>query len=673
MYSPIEAPTTEADSPFAAVPAALRPALERRGFASLTAVQHALLAAEVGTRDLQVTSQTGSGKTLAIGFAIAPTLMTPADGVQPGPRTGPLALVIAPTRELAIQVATELEWLFADQAHITIDCATGGTNVGEERRRLQRPPTILVGTPGRLLDHATSGALQLSTVCQLVLDEADQMLDLGFRDELEAILDQLSKERRSILVSATFPPGVRSLTKRYQRDPLHIEGTALGSANQDIEHIAHLINARDRYGVLVNHLLLATERRVLVFVRTREDTTSLADKLDGDGFRAAPLSGDLTQAQRTRTLAAFKRGTIQVLVATDVAARGLDIPDVASVMHMEAPIDSAAYTHRSGRTGRAGQKGTSVILVPRAREAAIRRLLQHAGVRIQWRAIPTADDVRALQRNQLVAQVEKRRSEGLGAADLAIAGHLAEQHPPAEVIAALLAELAARQGRQPVEFASAPGMRPMPGHSPHKAAPVARAVARPAAAPVAQKAVAQTAVSEMAVAQNGETETVREPAPALPSARPAPELVVSSDLETEAETETETVEVRQQKPFAGADRPSPAPRRATANNGRFVRFRINWGLVDGAEPRRILAHVCRRGAIESHQVGAIELERYESIFAVAEPVADAFAKAVRARDARDPHLVIHPEGVASHFRGPRGPRAPFARPKSKPAFRRARP
>jgi ATP-dependent RNA helicase DeaD len=648
MYSPIEAPTTEADSPFAAVPAALRPALERRGFASLTAVQQALLAAEVGNRDLQVTSQTGSGKTLAIGFAIAPTLLTPTDT----PRTGPLALVIAPTRELAIQVATELEWLFADQPHITIDCATGGTSVGDERRRLQRPPTILVGTPGRLLDHATTGALQLSTVCQLVLDEADQMLDLGFRDELEAILDQLSKERRSILVSATFPPGVRSLTKRYQRDPLHIEGTALGSANQDIEHVAHLINARDRYGVLVNHLLLATDRRVLVFVRTREDTTTLADKLDGDGFRAAPLSGDLTQAQRTRTLAAFKRGTIQVLVATDVAARGLDIPDVASVMHMEAPVDSAAYTHRSGRTGRAGQKGTSVILVPRAREAGIRRLLQHAGVRIQWRAIPTAEDVRAQQRNLLVEQVARRRAEGLGAADLAIAGNLAEQHPPAEVIAALLAELAARQGRQPVEFASTPGMRALPSH---KAYP--KAVATRPAAPAA--AVPASAV----------------PASAAPAVAPAKPLVAAQppeDHEVEASVAPEAT--RAPKPFAGPTRSRPtgdAPNghrstsRGVANNGRFVRFRINWGVVDGAEPRRILAHVCRRGAIESHQVGAIELERYESIFAVAEPVADAFARAVRSRDARDPHLVIHAaEGVASQFRGPRG--------RPTPAFRRAR-
>lgn len=659
MYSPTEDAPEASAAPFAAVPVALQPAFSRKGFAGLTSIQQAILAPEVAGRDLQITSQTGSGKTVAIGLAVSPALLTP--NPEPTVPKGPLVLVVTPTRELAVQVATELEWLFADLRHVTIDCVTGGTSVSDDRHRLRRPPTVLVGTPGRLIDHTTTGALQLGEIGQLVLDEADQMLDMGFRDELEAILDQLPETRRSILVSATFPPGVRNLTKRYQRDPLHVEGTTLGKANQDIEHQAHLINARDRYGVLVNHLLLATDRRVLVFVRTREDTSTLSDKLEGDGFRALPLSGDLTQAQRTRTLNAFKRGTIQVLVATDVAARGLDIPEVASVVHMEPPVDAAAYTHRSGRTGRAGQKGTSVVLVPRAREGYLRRMLSEAKVAVQWRAVPSAEQVRTQQRARLVEQLQVRLAATADPGTLQTAEELAAAHPPTAVIAALLAELSARAGRQPVEFGTpAPTRR-----EPHAAAP------KPAAKATSKPYTRPTPAPLPAALAEAPVEAPREAPVETPVARPAtpPPAVAPIDLGSEDgfdATLPAAAEVTGTNPAAPTRERPPTRGKPVPNNGRFVRFRINWGIADGAEPRRILAHVCRRGGIESHQVGAIELDRYESTFAIAEAVATEFAAAVRKRDSRDPHLVIHAaEGVAAQFRAPshRGahPRAPSHR------------
>jgi len=577
MYPPPVTEPAAQDAPFAAVPVPLRIAMERRGFAALTPVQVAVLNSlgetKDGARDLQITSQTGSGKTVALGFALAPTLLAGS-----GDRVGPTTLVIAPTRELAAQLCDELQWLFAEVRHVTFDCVTGGTSQQHERQRLRRPPSVLVGTPGRLLDHVTTGAVKLGSVAQLVLDEADQMLDLGFRDELEAILAQVPKQRRTHLVSATFPPAVRGLTKRYQHDALHIEGTALGSAHADIEHIAHLLNSRDRYGALVNHLLLAGDARVLVFVRTREDTTSLADKLETDGFRAMPISGDLTQPQRTRTLAAFRRGTITTLVATDVAARGLDIADVQSVVHMDPPIDSAAYTHRSGRTGRAGLKGQSIVLVSRMLERRATRLLAEARVAVQWLPVPNAAEVQAARDERLRAKLTEALASGApAAAHLALAKRLLADHEPAVVVATLLGQLGGPAVREAFDFGQ-PARAPRERPAPHR------------------------------------------------SHAPAPEP---------------------ERPTRSAP---PHTTRPEAEEG-FVTFRINWGTENGADPRRILAHLCRRGDIHSRMVGAIDLQRFESTFGIGASVAGAFAQRVARRDPRDPNLVIHPLLAGSNVAG----------------------
>jgi ATP-dependent RNA helicase DeaD len=251
---PLPTPSTDA---FAGVPAALSAALCKRGIAKLTAVQAAVVAhlgeSSNGVRNLRISSQTGSGKTVALGIALARTLLdapsgdaegdTPATSAAPGE---PRALVITPTRELANQVHGELAWLFAEAREVQVDSVTGGTDVRREQQRLRRrAPRILVGTPGRLLDHLRSGALDTSALQQVVLDEADQMLDMGFKDELDAIVERLPASRQSHLVSATFPPAVHRLAKTFQGEAIHLEGTALGQANADIEHLAYLVRPRD--------------------------------------------------------------------------------------------------------------------------------------------------------------------------------------------------------------------------------------------------------------------------------------------------------------------------------------------------------------------------------------------------------------------------------------------
>ncbi|MCX4241219.1 DEAD/DEAH box helicase [Paraliomyxa miuraensis] len=450
--------------PFAGVPGPLRIALERRGFTSLTAVQQAVLDGDAEGHDLRISSQTGSGKTVALGLALARCLLAEREQADaPRPR-GPVALVITPTRELAVQVRDELRWLLAELPGLRVEVVTGGTDLGGERRMLRRPPTILVATPGRLLDHVRSEVLDCSAVGHVVLDEADRMLEMGFREELEAIIDALPAERRSHLVSATFSGVVRHIADRFQGRTLHVQGTVLGEANEDIAHIGQVVAPGQGYGALVNALLLAQGERVLVFVDRRSDASDLAEQLAGDGFAALPFSGDLSQAQRTRTLHAFRTATIQVLVSTDVAARGIDVPEISMVVHMTPPQDPDGYTHRSGRTGRAGRRGRSLLLVPPRARGYVERLLAAARVQVDWQPVPTPAKVRKAITKRTRKQLHARLDAEVGPTDktLQYATQLLEGRDPATVVAALLELAEPKLPREPAEvevIAAAPERR----------------------------------------------------------------------------------------------------------------------------------------------------------------------------------------------------------------------
>ncbi len=418
-----------------AVPEALRVALVRRGFSELTSVQKAVLEPDAIGRNLRISSQTGSGKTVALGFVLARDLGPDT------PRRTMLAVVVTPTRELAMQVRDELRWLFADFGGIRIEAVTGGTDIGRERTMLRRAPTILVATPGRLLDHIRRGSCDCKAVRHLVLDEADRMLDMGFREELEAIVEALPTERSSHLVSATFPPQVRKLADKVQADALHLQGTALGTANVDIEHVAMMVERGDEYAALANALLLAHGERVLVFVERRTDAAELADRLAGDGFAAQAFSGELSQPQRTRTLDAFRTGIIDILVSTDVAARGIDVPDITLVVHAALPSDADAYTHRSGRTGRAGRKGKSLLFVsPRARRHAV-SVLHAAKVKFAWRPLPTPEEIHEALAERTRADVHAalEAAEAPSPRSLEQAAMLLEGRDAARLVATLLA------------------------------------------------------------------------------------------------------------------------------------------------------------------------------------------------------------------------------------------
>lgn len=374
------------------IAAPLATALAERGYTTLTAVQQAVLAPDARGRDLLVSAQTGSGKTVAFGIAAAPDLLDGGDVLPEG--DAPLALAIAPTRELALQVASELDWLYAATGARIATCV-GGMDFRTERRALARGARIVVGTPGRLRDHIERGSLDLSALRVAVLDEADEMLDLGFREDLEFILQSAPQSRRTLMFSATVPPAIEKLARDFQRDGLRV--AAMGEARQhgDIAYRALSVTARDRENAIFNLLRFYEARTAIVFCKTRANVNHLLARMGNRGFRVVSLSGELSQQERTHALQALRDGRARVCIATDVAARGIDLPGLELVIHADLPSNSETLLHRSGRTGRAGAKGVSALIVTPADYKKAQRLLQGAKVTADWGKAPSADEVRA--------------------------------------------------------------------------------------------------------------------------------------------------------------------------------------------------------------------------------------------------------------------------------------
>ncbi|GAN52712.1 DEAD/DEAH box helicase [Tanticharoenia sakaeratensis] len=370
--------------------APLASALSARGYAEPTPVQAAVLAPELETRDLLVSAQTGSGKTVAFGLALAPTLLGGAERF--GPVTQPLALVVAPTRELAMQVQAELSWLY-EQTGARIATCIGGTDARREARTLAHGAHIVVGTPGRLCDHLSRGALKLGGLRAVVLDEADEMLDLGFREELEKLLDAAPADRRTLLFSATIAREIASLAKRFQRDAQRIDTVSGAKQHSDISYRC-VLTAPDQLGRgLVNLLRFYESPTAMVFCNTRAMVATVQAALLERGFTSVAISGEMGQNERSRAIEMLRSGQARVCVATDVAARGIDIPALSLVVHASIPSEAATLLHRSGRTGRAGRKGTSVLMVPLNARRRAERLLQNAKIQATWESVPTADAI----------------------------------------------------------------------------------------------------------------------------------------------------------------------------------------------------------------------------------------------------------------------------------------
>jgi ATP-dependent RNA helicase DeaD len=419
---------------------ALGQALSKRGYAELTPVQKAVLAPELADADALVSAQTGSGKTVAFGLALAPTLLA---GEETFPRAGaPLGLVIAPTRELALQVMRELQWLYELTGASVVSCV-GGMDMRTERRALERGAHIVVGTPGRLCDHIRRHSLDISTLRAVVLDEADEMLDLGFREDLEFILQAAPPERRTLMFSATVSRSISNLAKQYQRDAVRISTAGEQKQHIDIEYRALVVAAHEKENAIVNVLRYFEAKTALVFCATRAAVNHMTARFNNRGFAVVALSGELSQNERTHALQAVRDGRARVCIATDVAARGIDLPKLELVIHADLPNDREALLHRSGRTGRAGRKGVSVLIVPYNMRRRVERLLSDAAITAAWERPPSADDV--LQRDKERLLTDPELSEPLGEEEQAFAAELLARHGAEQVAAAFIRHYRAGQ------------------------------------------------------------------------------------------------------------------------------------------------------------------------------------------------------------------------------------
>jgi ATP-dependent RNA helicase DeaD len=427
-------PTQGIPLSFTALPDVFARALSARAYTTPTPVQSAVLAPETRGRDLLVSAQTGSGKTVAYGLAMAESLM---DGDVLPAADAPLALIIAPTRELALQVQTELTWLYAGTKARVMSCV-GGMDPFRERRELERGAHIVVGTPGRLRDHLERGVLRLDALKVAVLDEADEMLDLGFHDDMEFLLKATPESRRTFLFSATLPKAIVSLARNYQRDALRIELAAASGGHADIEYRAVRIAHAKVGRAVVNLLRFIDPPCALVFCATRIGVQKLGESLAARGFSSVALSGEMNQNERNRALTALREGRARVCVATDVAARGLDVPDLSLVIHADLPNDAEVLQHRSGRTGRAGKKGISILLVPPSRRRSAEEMMHRARVQYTWAEPPSPKEILAQDRDRLL-QSPLFGTPGEGE-DVALAEALAGRYAPIE-IALVLAKL----------------------------------------------------------------------------------------------------------------------------------------------------------------------------------------------------------------------------------------
>ena len=378
---------------------ALADALAKKGYETLTPVQDAVLEPELIGQDLLVSAQTGSGKTVAFGLAMAPTLLEEAGAFLRA--DAPLALAIAPTRELALQVKRELDWLYREAGAKTASCV-GGMDMRDERRTLARGAHIVVGTPGRLCDHIKRGSLDMSELKAVVLDEADEMLNMGFREELEEILGAAPAERRTLMFSATVPKSIIGMTKKYQRNAVRVNTAAEAKQHLDIEYRALTVGNSDKENAIINVLRFYNAKNAIVFGDTRVAVNRMTQRFNNRGFSVVALSGELSQKERSNALQALRDGRAQVCIATDVAARGLDLPDLELVIHADVPKNREALLHRSGRTGRAGRKGVSALIVTPKRRRNAERLLRDANITAEWSGPPTAAEIIEVDNERLL-------------------------------------------------------------------------------------------------------------------------------------------------------------------------------------------------------------------------------------------------------------------------------
>ncbi len=375
-------------------------AVQELGFESPTPIQaqtipHLLTSGQ----DLMGFAQTGTGKTAAFGL---PLVHLADEEVQ-----RPQALILCPTRELCLQITRDLEGFSKYRRRVRTVAVYGGASIGQQIKAIAKGAQIVVGTPGRMRDLIERKKLDLSQIHRLVLDEADEMLNMGFKEELDAILARVPESKQTLLFSATMSKEVQRISQQYMNDPRQVSVARRNAGADQVEHHYYLVRAQDKYEVLKRLADIHPDFYGIVFCRTRRDTKEIANKLLQDGYDADAIHGDLSQQQRDEVMGRFRSRQLQLLVATDVAARGLDVEALTHVVNFNLPDDPEVYVHRSGRTGRAGKSGLSVALIHSREQRKLKSIEPKAGIRFEKRTVPSGEDICRTQLYRLIDKVKE--------------------------------------------------------------------------------------------------------------------------------------------------------------------------------------------------------------------------------------------------------------------------
>lgn len=427
-------------------------AIAELGYEQPMPVQTEAIPILLAGRDVVVQAQTGTGKTAAFILPILQRLER--DGSLPR------ALILTPTRELAVQVA-EVTHRLGRYLGARVLAIYGGQPIDRQLRALRHPLDIIVGTPGRVMDHLRRGTLRLDAVRTVVLDEADEMLDMGFIDDVEWILERVPLDRQTALFSATIPPRVRDLARRVLRDPVQIVIGQEQVTVPKIQQFAYEVAPQAKVEALARVLDFEIPNSAIIFVRTKSGADELADRLQALGYTAEAIHGDLSQAMRDRALQRFRTGQVDLLIATDVAARGLDIPSVSHVINFDIPSDAESYVHRIGRTGRAGAAGTAITLIEPRERWLLRTIERAIGQRLLLRTVPTQIQIAERQREAITRSLTTLIERGECGSGQALLAPLLTRHSPTDIAAAALTLLLQeRSGRREVSTALSTDDRP---------------------------------------------------------------------------------------------------------------------------------------------------------------------------------------------------------------------
>ena len=412
------------------------------GYEEPTPIQeHAIPPLMLG-KDIIAQAQTGTGKTAAFAIPLVEAVDTANRSVQ--------AVIVLPTRELAVQVAEAVHALGRGR-NISVLPIYGGQAYDRQLRALRAGVQIVVGTPGRMMDHVRRGTLKLDTVRTVVLDEADEMLDMGFIEDIEFILDQVPEERQIALFSATMPTRIEALARRYLRDPERVTIAQETRTAPQTRQLFYQVPYSRKVEVLSLILDFESPQSAIIFCRTKREVDSLAEALESRGYATAAIHGDISQQQREQQLRAFRDGRAELLIATDVAARGLDIPDVSHVINYDIPDDTDAYVHRVGRTGRAGKSGEAITLVTPREFRLLRMIEQQVGKKMKPLQLPTPADIVARRREAFVGALRGAIEEGSGSSYAKLVEGLAQQYDPLAIArAAVYLAVSDASGREPI-------------------------------------------------------------------------------------------------------------------------------------------------------------------------------------------------------------------------------